>query len=646
MATETHRAIALPARWRFWPEILLSVLTLTAFLGCLGSIEIWGKREQRAAVEAIDTVDHDHWLVAQIQGRPRLEKPPLPRWTIAALMIASGRRDEWVVRFPGALAGVITVAVIYLMGRSIAGRAMGLASAFVLCSLGFFVGEMRQASNDSLLALFTTLALYASFRRLRGEDGKDSILDPTVGGGPSPQESRGRKWCLLFYIALGLGFLTKGPVILVLVGMTVIPFLVFARRLRWGLGRLSDGAGIAAFLVLAASWPAAVLFFDPSALHVWALEMSEKTGLSRILEHRWHSPLVGQWPGMVLPWTLIAVVAVAAPLRLPLSRLWSTRTPGNSPGEVSDPAASDGVWFAWWWTVGNLAMFSTWAVAKPNYYTPCLPGMALLIGSTWLELTRAARREGSGASFARAILQLQWVLMYTAAILAPVAARGWISESLWPYSVLIALLICGSVILSVRIWRRGGDAEPLAPMVSACAFGLVIAYGIIAPSENTARSHRALAQDLSRLLPASVHSLNFFNEIDEGLWFYLRGHNLKPVPGTHPRYNTGFDLAQIFLTERQPQETLSSIEAKRRERDKQALFRWLNEAPTDSSFLLMRGSLYDRFGDELAPRLIPVYRETGVKRNDLILLQVTKSTPVNNARTPTAARSPVATSLR
>src|SRR5262245_54540689 len=60
---------------RWWPEALLAVLVLGAFLGCLGSVELWGKREQRAAAEAIDTVEHNHWLVAEIQGRPRLEKP-------------------------------------------------------------------------------------------------------------------------------------------------------------------------------------------------------------------------------------------------------------------------------------------------------------------------------------------------------------------------------------------------------------------------------------------------------------------------------------------------------------------------------------------------------------------------------------------
>ena len=73
-------------RWiqRWGPEATLAVLACVVFLGCLGSVDLWGKREQRASAEAIDTIDHDRWLVAEIQGRPRLEKPrcragPSPR---------------------------------------------------------------------------------------------------------------------------------------------------------------------------------------------------------------------------------------------------------------------------------------------------------------------------------------------------------------------------------------------------------------------------------------------------------------------------------------------------------------------------------------------------------------------------------------
>src|ERR1700734_3055770 len=111
----------LAASRRWWPEALLAVLAGAVFLGGLGTVEIWGKREQRASAEAIDTVDHNHWLVAQLQGRPRLEQPPLPRWSIASLMILTGRRDESVVRLPGALAGMATVLLVYALGLRMGG---------------------------------------------------------------------------------------------------------------------------------------------------------------------------------------------------------------------------------------------------------------------------------------------------------------------------------------------------------------------------------------------------------------------------------------------------------------------------------------------------------------------------------------------
>jgi 4-amino-4-deoxy-L-arabinose transferase-like glycosyltransferase len=623
MSSETLAASSFAPLRRLWPEALLAVLACAVFLGSLGSIELWGKREQRASAEAIDTVDHNHWLVAEIQGRPRLEKPPLPRWSIATLIILTGRRDEWIIRLPGAVAGMATVGLIYLLGRRMAGRALGLASAFVLCSTGFFVGEMRQASNDCLLTFFVTLALYAVFCRLHDNE-------PTDFPGRPHRRLAPRVWNLIFHTALGLGFLTKGPVVLLLVAVTLVPYLAFGRRLTSGLRMLYDPWGLVMLIFLAFGWPAAVLASDPYALQVWSLEMTEKTGLSRILEHRWHSPLIGQWPGLVLPWTLIGAVAVALP------GVWSLAGPRQGRGpttETTTPAAPWGdektVWFAWWWAMGNLLLFCTWAVAKPNYYIPCVPGMALLIGAAWLFLTRTARGHGNTAVIARGILQAQWVSMFVAAAVAPVVIRAWLPPALWPWSLAIAISVASSVAVSAYLWRKGADAPALVPVAAACVFGVLVAYGIIAPAENEVRSHRLLAQQLDRIVPARVRTLNFFNEIDEGLWFYLSGINLAPVPGTHPRYNTAFDLAHSYLTDRSPSETILHLEARRQARDKQALFEWFDQSAPETSYLLIRASVYDSFAADLAGRALPLLRESGLKRNELVLLQATGRRPTS-----------------
>jgi 4-amino-4-deoxy-L-arabinose transferase-like glycosyltransferase len=610
---------------RWWPEALLVVLALVAFVGCLGSVELWGKREQRAAAEAIDTIDHNHWLVAEIQGRPRLEKPPLPRWSIAALMKISGRRHEWIVRLPGSVSGILTVALIYSLGRRIAGRDLALASSFILCSSAFFVGEMRQAGNDGPLALFTTLALYAAWRRLEGAS--DALPPGNQVAGPQRYRtpSGAARWGVVFHCALGLGFLTKGPVILLLVGLTLIPYLAFGRSLSSGLRKLSSGPGVLIFLCLAASWPVAVLLEDPGAARVWALEMSEKTGLTQILEHRRHPLLLGQWPGMLLPWTLIAPLAVILPFLLSMRG----KPSGDAGCSNSAPPRLASLWFPWWWSVGNLGLFSVWSVAKPSYYLPCLPGMALLIGAAWVELAQVGRggENRRAAVAARGLLQAQWVLFFVAAAVAPLAVRNWLEPQVWPWSLVVALSIAVAVGLSSNAWRKGATATALSPLATACVIGFLVAYGCIGPQENVLRGHRSLAEWVGKIISNRSPSVMFFNEIDEGLWFYARGFALAPVPESQPRYNTAYDLAHSYLSERRHSETLGELEAKRVARDRQALVAWLDRRDPPARYLLIRARHFDLCAGVLAGRATPVLRETGLKRNELVLLEVTPAEP-------------------
>ncbi len=651
MPSETETACDRRTRWICWPELLLAVLACAAFFGFLGSVDLWGKREQRAAVEAIDTIDHQHWLVAELQGRPRLEKPPLPRWSMALAFCLTGRRDEWIVRLPSAICGLATVALVLALGRRMAGDSVGRAAALILCSTAFFVGEMRQASNDAPLAFFTTLALYAAWRRLH--DAESSGQGPVLKLGPlegsagvaladsqreeldgAPVEAvkataGSPVWSVIFHVALGLGFLTKGPVILLLVLVALIPYLSFSGRLAWGVRQLAHGWGLFLFAILAFGWPILVMREDPQALRVWLLEMAEKTGVSQILEHRRHPILAGQWPAMVLPWTLISGLAFALPFFTDLPRLHSRRRTQSS--RASQTWVSP-IWLIWWWASGNLAVFSVWAIAKPNYYVPCIPGMALLTGIAWVRLTSAARRRGTVGVAARAILQAQWVLLFVAATAAPLAMRPLISGPIWIWTLAIALALVVSVAWSARAWRRGADDLALAPIATACVLGILIAYGRIAPAENSERGHRMLAQSLHRLMRPGTHKLMFFNEIDEGLWFYLKDLDLTPVPGTNPRYNTAYDLAASYLAADSPVQTLADLEARRQTHDKNSLMAWLDHADPQTPYLLIRKSLLDRYKNDLAGRVTPLLSESGIKRNALVLLQVV-------GRHPIAARS-------
>ena len=574
---------------RWGPELMLALLAGTVFLGFLGSVDLWGKREQRASAEAIDTIDHHHWLVAQIQGRPRLEKPPLPRWTIATLITLTGSRGEWMVRLPAALSALGMVALVYLLGTRLGGRPVGLASGLALCSMGFFISEMRQSGNDGPLAFFTTLALYAAWRRLHGQG--TAVADDPAGAG-------GRGWSLLFHTALGLGFLCKGPIVVLLAAITLVPYLVCVRRLGTGLRRLADGWGLAIFLVLALSWPVPVLLHDPTAWKIWMLEMGQKVGTLGIA-HRPRSPLATDWPWMTVPWVVVATMAAIVPFLRVRGAEYRPR-----------------VWFPWCWAVGNLLMFCAWTVAKPSYFLPCLPAAAILVGLEWVRLTRDARRNGPDGRLARQVLQGHWVILFAGAVALPVVAHQ--QAPAWQvWASLFALVLAAAVVASAWAWHRGADAGALAPLTAALAVGVLVVYGALAPLENDRRGHRELAAAIDRALPPEARTVMFFHELDEGLWFYLHDRELVPVPGSQPAYNDAFRFARELQN--------GHIEwnyGKRAEAEFQVLLDWLRRPDHPSPYVLIRRETYEQFAATLAPLAQTLYGEHDKKRNELVLIRL------------------------
>ena len=591
---------------RWWPEACVAALALVIFTGALGSVEMWGKREQRAALEAVDTLDQGHWMVARIQGHPRLEKPPLSRWSIATLMALTGRRDELIVRLPSAISGILVVGLVYGLGCRLRNRSLGLASSLILCATPFFISEMRQAGNDSLLTLFTTLALFSGWRRL----GVGDVA-----------------WSRIFWIALGFGILAKGPVILLIVGATIIPSLAIAGSLRGGSGRLVDAWGIAAFLALSLVWPALVVLDDPHALGVWGLEMGQKTGLTRLMEHREHDLLVLDWPGIVMPWFVLGLLALALPFL----------GPRENEREVTAGGMPKAGWFVWCWAVVNLILFCLWRVAKPSYYLPCMPGLALLLGMAWTRLGLEARGQGREGILARLALQSQWVLLFAGAIASPAISRPYMLASVWPWMILLAAALAISVVGSVWLWRKGSDVLSLAPFATASAVVVLVGYGIIAPAENPDRGLRRLATSLQRIAPSGESRILFLQEIDEGLSFHLGGR-LQPVPGTERRYNASYDYVDDYLNKRREQVSRKQVEAQAPLRLREALLSWVERERPSTDYLILPTRFYDRFAADLSPSLVPVLREEDLKRNELIVL---KTRVKDTSAIATAPEAPV-----
>jgi hypothetical protein len=262
-------------------------------------------------------------------------------------------------------------------------------------------------------------------------------------------------------------------------------------------------------------------------------------------------------------------------------------------------------------------MFCLWSVAKPNYFLPCIPGAAILGGMEWVRLTRSAREPGSAGTVWRRLLQFHWLALLVGALVIPVVAWQRFPEIVaWGAAFAFALAL--AVAASIWAWWRGGSARTLAPLVGALAFGVLIGYGVVAPGENSHRSHRALAAEIARVVPQDEHTIMFFHELDEGLWFYLRDRALVAVPGSQPEYNDAFSLAEDLRNNRLEWDPDKRVEAQQK-----ILLDWVGRPRRGSSYVLIRDVKYDRFARALARLAEPIYREHGMKRNELVLLRVT-----------------------
>ena len=133
------------------------------------------------------------------------------------------------------------------------------------------------------------------------------------------------------------------------------------------------------------------------------------------------------------------------------------------------PWRASSIWFPWWWSAGNLAVFSSWAVAKPNYYVPCLPGLALLTGMAWIRLSRAAHgRSGSIESrLARGLLWLQGLLLLLSGISAPLLGRIYLATGSMAWLLVIGGTASAGVIAGAWAWRRGRSVLALMPVTAA-----------------------------------------------------------------------------------------------------------------------------------------------------------------------------------
>jgi 4-amino-4-deoxy-L-arabinose transferase-like glycosyltransferase len=222
-------------------QVLLLALALAVAFPFLGSFGLLEPDEGRFAQIGREMAASGDFLVPRLNGIEQFYKPPLVYWISAAGYRLLGV-SEWTARLPSALAFVGILWLTGWMGWRLGGRKVGWMAVLILASMVEPYALGRQITLDMSLTFWVTAALAC-----------------LVGVGTGVQRKRVG---YLFFLCMGLGFLAKGPMALVVPLSGAIPWVWVARNSRkkvilpWKSGALLTlGVAMSWFVLVCLRYP-------------------------------------------------------------------------------------------------------------------------------------------------------------------------------------------------------------------------------------------------------------------------------------------------------------------------------------------------------------------------------------------------------
>ncbi len=201
------------------------------FVGCVlfhmagtWSLPLIDRDEPRFAEASREMIERGDYIVPRFNNQLRLDKPPLAYWAQTASYRVFGQND-FAARFPSAFAAALTALSIFAWGSrlrspwrpsvsqaQIGEARVGFWAAIIFTlSLQTFL-HAKAAVADMWLVLFVTLAHWAGYELIGFCNVPTATSDLTIQRFNDLTIRRPRPWWWMFYLALALAFLAKGPI--------------------------------------------------------------------------------------------------------------------------------------------------------------------------------------------------------------------------------------------------------------------------------------------------------------------------------------------------------------------------------------------------------------------------------------------------
>ena len=158
-----------PAHFRSW-ALAVVLLAATIFLLRLGDRSFWGSESRWGEItREMQLTGNYFWPT--INGEVYYDKPLLSYWLIAATAYLTGDLNEFTVRLPSAMAGLLGVALLMVLTRQIYDDRTAVLAGCILATSYSYVFWSRVASADIENATGVLAALTLYFRNQERPNG-------------------------------------------------------------------------------------------------------------------------------------------------------------------------------------------------------------------------------------------------------------------------------------------------------------------------------------------------------------------------------------------------------------------------------------------------------------------------------------------
>lgn len=186
----------------YWRIILLSIIAIFIIFYGLGNESLYDWDEAIYAQVAKEMISNNNYLTLHWNYEPWFEKPPLLMWITALFFQCFGVSEFWA-RAASAFSGVGLILIVYLVGKLIYNRDVGLIASTILLFSYEFLNRARMGTTDTMLCLLFFVAIYAYLRL--------TIKD--------------QKWWYLIWISFALAFMLKSWAAIIM--LPIFAFAVF-----------------------------------------------------------------------------------------------------------------------------------------------------------------------------------------------------------------------------------------------------------------------------------------------------------------------------------------------------------------------------------------------------------------------------------